>query len=384
MFEIINESTLAEFEAFIAAHPKGHFLQSSAWGRVKSAWDWQAIAVRDAQGQIKGALSVLIRKMPMVPYTLMYSGRGPVCDPHDEETLRELTEGLRHLAKKHRAYALKMDPDILSSDTDFLTIMEKLGYQRHFGSKNFEGVQPNYVFRLNVRGKTEEELLQAFHSKTRYNLRLSVRKGVEVRVCGKEMLDTFSSIMDETGTRDGFIVRPRAYFESILDNLGENARLYMAFWEGRPIAGTLAIHFGNKVWYLYGASSNQYRNVMPNYQLQWEMIKWALETGCDIYDFRGVSGDLTPENPLYGLYLFKKGFSGDLTEFCGEFEMVYKPAVDLILNKGVAKAREVRRRIIVGKKRRAAEKENKPAERAPVHTQDGDKPAPQAEGEKKE
>jgi len=375
MFEIINQNTLAEFEAFIAAHPKGHFLQSSRWAKVKSAWDFQAVAVRGDDGAIKGAMSVLIRKMPMVPYTLMYSARGPVCDPHDEKTLRELTEGMRALAKKHKAYALKMDPDILSSDAEYIAIMEKLGYQRHFGSKNFEGVQPGYVFRLNVKDKTEDELLQAFHSKTRYNLRLSVRKGVEVRICGKEMLETFSKIMDETGTRDGFIVRPKAYFESIMDELGENARLYMAFWEGRPIAGTLAIQFGNKVWYLYGASSNAYRNVMPNYQLQWEMIRWALETKCDIYDFRGVSGDLTPDNPLYGLYLFKKGFSGDLCEFCGEFEMVYKPAVDLVLNKGLAKAREIRRKIIVGRKRKAAEKENKPVERAPVHNQDEGKKA---------
>lgn len=357
MFEIINENTLGEFEDFISSHPKGHFLQSYEWGRVKSAWKWQAIAVRDQDGKIKGAMSVLIRKMPMTPYTLMYSGRGPVCDPNDKETISQLTEGLKSLAKKHRAYAAKLDPDIKSDNSIFLSIMENLGYKRSFGGKNFEGIQPNYVFRLDVKDKTEEELLSCFHSKTRYNLRLSVRKGVEVRICGKEMLPAFSSIMDETGTRDGFIVRNKEYFESILDNLGDDARLYMAFWEGKPIAGTLAIHFGNKVWYLYGASSNQYRNVMPNYQLQWEMIKWALETKSEIYDFRGVSGDLTPDNPLYGLYLFKKGFSGELTEFCGEFEMVFKPAVDLVLNKGLSAARELRRKIIVGKKRKAAEKE---------------------------
>ena len=128
---------------------------------------------------------------------------------------------------------------------------------------------------------------------------------------------------------------------------------------------------------LYGAGEDgeKYIELYNIGQLQWEMIKWSLETKCDIYDFRGVSGDLTPDNPLYGLYLFKKGFSGDLCEFCGEFEMVYKPAVDLILNKGLSAARELRRKIIVGRKRKAAEKENKPVERAPVQTQENDKPA---------
>ena len=77
------------------------------------------------------------------------------------------------------------------------------------------------------------------------------------------------------------------------------------------------------MWYLYGASSNEYRNVMPNYLLQWEMIKWAIERGARVYDFRGVSGDLSEDNPLYGLYRFKRGFNGEFTEFIGEMDLVY-------------------------------------------------------------
>ena len=74
------------------------------------------------------------------------------------------------------------------------------------------------------------------------------------------------------------------------------------------------------------------------------MIQWAVECGCDIYDFRGVSGDLSPENPLYGLYLFKKGFSGQLTEFCGEFEKIYKPVVNVAVNTGMKTMRDVYKR----------------------------------------
>jgi len=101
----------------------------------------------------------------------------------------------------------------------------------------------------------------------------------------------------------------------------------MAYYGEIPIAGTIAIHFGDKVWYLYGASSNEHRNLMPNYLLQWTMIKWALELGCRIYDFRGVSGDLSEDNPLYGLYRFKRGFNGDFCEFLGEFDYVVNPIV---------------------------------------------------------
>ncbi len=345
MFEIVTKDTLPQFEAFVEGHPKGHFLQSNLWAPVKPDWQWAGLLSRGEDGAVRGAMSVLIRKMPGVPYKLMYAARGPVCDLTDKAALKDLTDGANQLARQHKAYALRIDPDVASDRTDFIDSMKELGYTHHPGDKDFNGIQPCYVFRLDVKGKTEEQLLADFHSKTRYNLRLSARKGVTVRLCGKEMLADFTRIMQETGDRDGFITRPQSYFETMMDALGDKARLYMAFWEDKPIAGTLAVQYGNKVWYLYGASSNQHRNVMPNYQLQWEMIRWSLETGCDIYDFRGVSGDLTPDNPLYGLYLFKKGFGGDLVEFCGEFEMIYNKTADFIINKALASARTLRRKL---------------------------------------
>lgn len=352
MVEIVTKETLAEFETFVRTHPKGHFLQSHEWAEVKESWKWEGLLSRDETGTVRGALSVLIRRVPCTPYTLMYGARGPVCDAHDLTTLKELTEGAQTLAKKHNAYALRLDPDVQSSDTEFVRIMKDLGYRHQPGDKDFNGVQPCYVFRLNVKGKTEEELMADFAQKTRYNLRLSARKGVTVRLCGEEALPDFERLMQVTGARDGFIVRGQNYFRTMLRALGEDARLYMAYWEDKPIAGTLAIHYGNKVWYLYGASSNEHRNVMPNYQLQWAMIRWALERNCDIYDFRGVSGDITPENPLYGLYLFKKGFGGDLTEFCGELTMVYNKAAELLIDKGLGAVRSVRHKIAVLKNKK--------------------------------
>jgi lipid II:glycine glycyltransferase (peptidoglycan interpeptide bridge formation enzyme) len=152
--------------------------------------------------------------------------------------------------------------------------------------------------------------------------------------------------MLETGIRDRFVIRSVEYFEKMYDCLGqENMRLYLAWYEGRLIAGTLAVQYGNKCWYLYGASSNEYRNVMPNYLLQWEMIKWAIERGCDIYDFRGVSGDLDESNPLYGLYKFKRGFNGTFTEFIGELDFVFNRFVYFVVEKGEKLFRELRRKL---------------------------------------
>ena len=175
---------------------------------------------------------------------------------------------------------------------------------------------------------------------------------LEEGICGKEMVPDFARLMLETGVRDGFVTRQPEYFANMLDNLGEHCRLYMAFYEGEPIAGTLAIHYGDKVWYLYGASSNEHRNLMPNYLLQWRMIQWAVETGCRIYDFRGVSGDLSEDNPLYGLYKFKKGFGGEFTEFVGEMDLVLNRPVYFAVEHGTNLLKEVRKRAYLRKNRK--------------------------------
>lgn len=346
MYEFITEKTLPEYEAFVQSHPKGNFAQSYLWGKQKPMWQWDAIAVRGEDGAIRGSLAVMTRKVPGIGRTLMYGCRGPVCDLDDRETFSQLLDGAKALAKKYKSYVIKIDPDVPSSNTAFSSMLQSFGFRAKEGGKNFEAIQPRYVFRLNVEGKTEEELLANFHQKWRYNIRLAERKGVTVRVCGKEMVPAFSDLMLTTGVRDGFVTRKPEYFAAMLDNLGEHARLYMAFDPNdTPIAGTLAIHYGDKVWYLYGASSNEHRNLMPNYLLQWRMMQWAVETNCRIYDFRGVSGDVSEDNPLYGLFRFKQGFGGDFTEFVGEMDLVLSPVIYWAVEHGTSVFKELRKQV---------------------------------------
>ena len=322
MYELITEKTRAEYEAFIQSHPQGHFAQSHLWGAQKTAWRFQAVAVRGEDGAIRGSIGVLIRKAPIFPVSMLYICRGPVCDLEDTKTLAELIEGAKALAKQNHGYVIKIDPYVSVTNTAFRGELERLGFRCMQEGKNFEGIQPRFVMHLDVEGKTEEEILASFTQSHRRKVRTGPKKGVQVRICGQEMIPEFTRIMVETGLRDNFVTRDEAYFSNMLKNLGEHCRLYMAFCEDEPIAGTLAIHFGDKVWYLYGASSNVKRETMPNYLLQWEMIRWAVENKCRIYDFRGVSGDLDESNPLYGLYKFKKGFNSELVEFIGEFDLV--------------------------------------------------------------
>ena len=185
-YEFIGSENHEEFEAFVRRHPKGHLQQSWEWSRQKSYWLFQGIVVRDESKEIKGAMSVLIRRIPLTPWTLMYAARGPVCDIHNKEMLACLLEGAKVLAKKHHSYVLKLDPDITFDETEFMEHMKALGFVLAPKAPNFENIQPQYVMRLDIEGKTEDEVMAMFKPKTRYNIRVAIKKGVEVKICGKE------------------------------------------------------------------------------------------------------------------------------------------------------------------------------------------------------
>lgn len=334
MIEKVTDKNREEYVNFIQNNPKGHFLQSPEWAKVKSEWINEVIICRDENGKIKGSMSLLIRPFKKIT-SIMYSPRGPVCDIHDKETISELINGAKKIAKEYKSFIFRVDPDVPNDDEEFRKIAKEVGFKIKENVKDFnEVIQPRYVFRLNVKDKTEEELLMSFHEKTRYNIRLAMKKGVTVREGNKDDLKIFHKIMVETGVRDNFLIRPLSYFEKMYDELAPNyMKVLIAMYQDKPIAAVIPIIYGNKVWYLYGASSNEYRNVMPNYLLQWEQIKLALANHCDIYDFRGVSGHVDEHHPQYGIYKFKKGFNGDFVEFVGELYMVLNPFMNFIYDK---------------------------------------------------
>lgn len=325
-----------EYEDFVACHPRGEFTQSVYWHEVKSNWQFEAVVSRDCDGKIQGACGVLIQKVPLFGTAFMYSPRGPVCDLHDEVVLRDLKSGIDSLAASYNAHAFKMDPDVSADDAEFLAIMERLHFTRFWGPDGFETIQARFNYRLPLEGKTEEQLLAGLTQKTRYNVRYAQKHEVVIKVAEPDQLDEFMRIYRVTGERDGFSIRPKIYMERMLAALGDHVRLYMGYYEDKAVCGAITTNYGGKCCYVYGASDNAYRQYMPNYLMQWEMIRWAVETGCTLYDFQGISGDIENEdNPMYGLYRFKRGFGGEIAELAGEFDYVYRPAVQTLVDAGM-------------------------------------------------
>lgn len=126
--DLNNKSQVEEYERFVKSCDKGHFAQSVMWAKIKTDWKFEAVIVRGENGEITGSMGVLVRRVPLFRANMMYSPRGPVCDIHDMSVMRALMDGVNALAKKYGAYILKIDPDVKSSDGEFVKICRELNF----------------------------------------------------------------------------------------------------------------------------------------------------------------------------------------------------------------------------------------------------------------
>jgi len=218
---------------------------------------------------------------------------------------------------------LKIDPFIDEKDYKVIENLERLGFINRKEKVGYENIQcrENYILLLN---KSEDEIFASFMSKHRYNIRLSDRKGVVCKFCGKEKLDEFYSLMKETAQRDGFTIRKKDYFERILSEFGKAAGLCLCYLDDKLLSGALYILYGERLSYVYGCSSNEYRNYMPCYKMHSELIKYAIKNNAKIYDFGGIPYFYDENHRNYGVYRFKKGFNGKVITYAGEFDYIYK------------------------------------------------------------
>lgn len=315
---------------FLESQPTGDFLQTLAWGRVKSLTGWRSepLVLQDRDGRIVLSALLLSRRLPGLPLRLFYAPRGPVLDwgqaPEQlEAILRAFTAEVRRLGRRRRSILLKCDPALPAGNDHARQALAAAGFRSAVAGLSFEGVQPRFVYEIDIR-RDVGELLAAFGSKHRYNIRLAGRRGVTVRpAAGEQDMAAFYRLLEVTAERDRFGIRTYRYYEAIWREVvtAGGAELFLAERDGTLLSGALVFMLGSRAWYVYGASSDEGRNLMPNYALHWEIMLWLKGRGFAIYDMRGISGDLTPGSRLYGLYRFKKGFSGRVVEYAGEYDL---------------------------------------------------------------
>jgi lipid II:glycine glycyltransferase (peptidoglycan interpeptide bridge formation enzyme) len=243
---------------------------------------------------------------------------------------RNLLGDLDDLCRQKRATFLKIEPDgwetTEPSESSLRTLPE--GFR-----PGGQEIQPRRTLIVDLSGD-EEAVLGRMKQKTRYNIRLALKKGVAA--CPSDDLDAFYRLMQATGQRDGFSVHSLAYYRQAYELFhpqGECA-LFIAELAGEPLGGLMAFAHGARAWYFYGASADEHRQVMPTYLLQWEAMRWARQRGCTSYDLWGVPDaseqDLeaqfsTRSDGLWGVYRFKRGFGGHLQRALGPWDRVYQP-----------------------------------------------------------
>lgn len=305
------------WNAFVIAHaPKsGAFLQSYEWGEFQKTAGTPVIRFYKETEGSETLAQIFIRELPF-HLRSAYIPRGPISE-NATAINSALYETLKKLGKEQNAVSLRLDP---------------IAYvPKNLGGRKTKALQPETTSILDLT-KSEEELLAAMHEKTRYNIRLAAKKGVTVREGGKELFGELWKLLQIAAARDKFHTHTKKYYEQMVHLLSadpENhgtcsVRILIAEYKDEPLAGMILLMFGNDAVYLHGGSSNEHRNLMAPYLLQWEAMCVAKKFSYKNYDLWGIAPPNAPYHPLLGVTRFKQGFAGELYEAPPSIELPIK------------------------------------------------------------
>ena len=324
--------TPERWDSFVESHRRGHLLQATAWGTFKSRFAWQTVHVALVEGdRLVAGAQLLFRRVPG-GRTLAYAPKGLLVDWEDEGQTQTLLTAIEGVASRHRAFALTIEPEMV----DEPILVKRLRSLEFRPAPH--AIQPRSTIWLDLTGEPDDWLAR-MKQKTRYNIRLAGRRGIAIREGREADLPAFFRLMRETAERDGFAHHSEEYYIEGFRVLvgGGMARLLLATYEERILAGLLVAAFGDNAWYLWGASSSEERQRMPNYLLQWEAMRWAKSQGCRAYDLWGIPDEAgrSPEafshtvaerrGGLWGVYRFKQGWGGEVVRYIGAWDKVYSP-----------------------------------------------------------
>ncbi|MET9274748.1 peptidoglycan bridge formation glycyltransferase FemA/FemB family protein [Kribbella sp. NPDC003557] len=346
----------AEHLAFVATQRSVSFLQTPAWGRVKTEWRSESLGWYNGP-RLVGAGLVLHRPVPRLErHTLAYLPEGPSID-----WTGDLTTWLDPLAaylKAHGAFAIRLVPPLRTHSwsaeqvkagiadpgigrlTDVPGAVDPLGarvssqlsaagWLPQNPEDGFGAGQPQFKYEVPLAGRSEDDVLRGMNQLWRRNIKKAAKAGVEVTV--GDDLKAFHDLYVHTAERDHFMPRPLRYFETMFAEMSaedpERIKLYLAHHEGDLVAATILVRAGAYAWYSYGASATEKRDVRGSNACQWAMIRDSLAAGCDVYDLRGITPTLDTDDPHVGLIQFKVGTGGRAVRYVGEWDLPLRPVM---------------------------------------------------------
>lgn len=318
------------WNALLRPLPHAHVLQTWEWGAFKqrtTGWTPERLAFELA-GEVVAAAQVLTRRVG--PLRVMYVSRGPALDYTNAGLVSAVLDHLQQMARRRGALWLKIDPELpagfgIPGEDDaqpnppgqaLVTQLKQRGWR-------FSASQVQFRNTITIDLAPEiDDLLMAMRGSTRRKVRTAAKKAVTVRDGGPDDLPLLYDLYQVTGERDGFLTRPLDYYRDAWGSFIEAglAHPLIAEYDGQAIAHVILLHFADRCWYFYGASGNEERQRMPNYALQWAAIQWARAQGYRVYDFWGAPDVFEESDRMWGVYEFKRGFSGTVTRFVGAWD----------------------------------------------------------------
>ncbi|MEI6741905.1 MAG: peptidoglycan bridge formation glycyltransferase FemA/FemB family protein [bacterium] len=314
--EIKNWSTL------VSANPwPDETMQGSAYANLKSSFGWSSRYYVFESPGTRIAVMFLVRKLPYFG-EIWYAPRGP-----SVVTISQIKDVMTAIEPELKsAFLVKFEPNILLTDTHSKQL-QALGLK-----KALFDLQLNKSTIIVDLSASEDEIMSGFKQKTRYNIRLSARKGVVVRPVDltPENIKIMYELLLQTQSRNGFFMRSQAYARSFWEyhTKAGQGQLFFAYLENEVLSGAFVTLQGKKALYKDGGSSREHKNLMAPYTMQWEIMRWLKARGVAEYDLGGAppKKSLDDKNhPLNGLVQFKTGFNSEVTEYVGVYDWPISP-----------------------------------------------------------
>ena len=377
----MSEEFPAAWNDLLARLPNPHFLQTFEWGQVKARVGWTphyAVWLEDGswsqprvagpisrfESQAQAAALILKRSIPIrglaARLSVLYLPKGPNLDWTDALLRDRVLNDLQAFAKREGAIFLKIDPDVVlstgvpGSETDRPASAGR-AIEADLSRRGWRFSSEQVQFRNTVLidlAPSEDEMLARMKQKTRYNIRLAVKKGVTVRLGAPADWPLLYRMFAETSVRDGFVIRDEQYYQTVwslfkpdvaVPALGlSKGRISQPFSEpliaeveGEPVAAIFVFYFAGRAYYVYGMSRETHRERMPNYLLQWEAMCRAKAAGCTLYDLWGAPEGFNESDGMWGVFRFKEGLGGEVVRTLGAWDfapnrLTYRLYTDLM------------------------------------------------------
>ncbi len=314
-FDNIDEKSKELYNSSVA-HP----LQVYEWGEFRKKTGVEVLR----RGQISkkeviNPYQITLHKTPSFPYLIGYFPKGQLPS-------NELISELKQIGEEKKISFIQLEPNVQFSQS--LTIDQEL-------KRSFHSLFTKYTFMLDLT-KNEDELLKNMHQKTRYNIKVSQKHGVEIKIDNSDKaFESYIKLTEETTKRQKFYAHGQAYHRLMWETLGNQkydankliAHLLTARYKQKTLTTYILFTFKDTLYYPYGASSDEYRETMASTGAMWEAIRFGKNLGLTKFDMWGAANvaDPKPNNPYFGFHRFKQGFGATLTEFVGSFDLVINP-----------------------------------------------------------